>query len=210
MKGKTGMDKARLNFFIEKAINLAGVIFYGFLAYDMLISFIVAHRLSSLVFLIMESVVIYFFLTRDMPRQTSMRPYDWFIALAGSYLPLLLRPAGGVQDVSLFLSVQLTGTVASILAILFLNSSFGLVAANRGIKKGGLYKYVRHPIYAGYIITYTGFILQNMCLWNGVILFSVLIFLLLRVIAEEEFLAKDPAYAEYMAKTRWRLFPYVF
>ena len=96
------MDKVTSNFFIEKFINLIGVIFYGFLAYDMLISFIVSHRFSSLIFLIMEGIVIYFFLIRDMPKQTSMKPYDWSIALIGSYLPLLFRATSGVQDVSLF------------------------------------------------------------------------------------------------------------
>ena len=204
------MDKVTSNFFIEKFINLIGVIFYGFLAYDMLISFIVSHRFSSLIFLIMEGIVIYFFLIRDMPKQTSMKPYDWSIALIGSYLPLLFRATSGVQDVSLFLSFQIIGAVVSIFGLLGLNSSFGLVAANRGIKSGGLYKYVRHPMYFGYIIGYAGAILQNMSLWNGTIIFFALFFIILRVIAEEKFLAKDMAYVDYMTKTRWRLFPYVF
>ena len=204
------MDKVKRKYFIEKAVNLVGVVFYSFLAYDMLINFIEFHRLSSLVFLIMEGVVIYFFLTRDIPKQTSMKLYDWFIALAGSYLPLLLRAAPGFHDVDFLLYLQLTGTVVSTFAILFLNSSFGMVAANRGIKKGGLYKYVRHPIYSGYLASYTGFIFQNICLWNGIILFFTLVFLILRVFSEEEFLEKDEAYAEYMTQTRWRLIPCVF
>jgi len=207
---KFEMDKDRLNFFKEKAINLIGVIFYGFLAYNMLISFVVSHRLSSLFYLIMEGIVIYFFLTRDMPKQTSMRPYDWLIALIGSYLPLLLRAVSGGHDVPLLLFLQVIGTVVSTFGLLSLNSSFGLVVANRGIKKGGLYKYVRHPLYAGYIATYTSYIFQNMSLWNGTILSLALLLLILRVIAEEDFLAKDPAYVDYMKKTRWKLFPYIF
>lgn len=210
MNIKFDMDKDRLNFFKEKAINLIGVIFYMFLAYNMLINFIEFHRLSSLVYLIMEGIVIYFFLTRDVPKQTSMRFYDWFIALVGSYLPLLLRAVSGDHDVPLLLSLQAMGTAVSIFGLLSLNSSFGLVVANRGIKNGGLYKYVRHPLYSGYIVTYTSYIFQNMSLWNGTILSFALIFLLLRVIAEEDFLAKDPAYVDYMKKTRWRLFPYIF
>jgi len=84
------------------------------------------------------------------------------------------------------------------------------VALTRGIKRGGLYRYVRHPIYAGYIITYAGFILQNLHVQNAAVIALFLIFLILRIFAEEEFLAQDPVYADYMTKTRWRLFPGVF
>ena len=202
--------KANRKYLIEKAVNLLGVFFFGFLAYNMLVDFIVSHRPSSLILLIMESIVIYFFLTRDIPKQTSMRFYDWFIALVCTYLPLLLRAAPGFSDVTFLLYLQLSGTIVSTFAVLSLNSSFGMVAANRGIKKKGLYKYVRHPIYSGYLATYTGFIFQNMCFWNGVILFSVFALLVLRVFSEEKFLAKDPAYVEYMTQTRWRLIPYMF
>ena len=130
------MDKVKQKYYFEKAANLAGVIFFGFFAYNFLIDFIVSHRLSSLLILVMESIVIYFFLTRDIPKQTSMKFYDWFIALACTYLPLLLRAGPNIYDLSFLLYLQLIGTVVSTIAILSLNSSFGIVAANRGVKKG--------------------------------------------------------------------------
>lgn len=44
--------------------------------------------------------------------------------------------------------------------------SFGLVAAHRGLKAGGLYAVVRHPMYAGYVISHVGYLLVAPSWWN--------------------------------------------
>lgn len=204
------MNKASLHFFVEKASNLVAASFYGFMAYRVGSDWLATGRFSSLLFLAFESVIVFFFLIRHMPKQTSMKPYDWFVALMATCLPLLLRPTAEVHDTSVLLAVQLAGVGLSIFAVLSLNTSFGVVPANRGIKRGGLYRYVRHPIYAGYVITYAAFILQNASPQNIAIVAMFLLFQTLRIFAEEEFLARDPAYASYMKQTRWRLLPGVF
>ena len=204
------MDKARLHFFAEKAANIGAAAIYGVMVYRVGTDWLETWRLSSLFFLALESAIMVFFLIRNLPKQTSMQPYDWFVALMATFIPMLLRPTVVVNDTTLLLAMQLTGVAVSTVAVLSLNRSFGIVPANRGIKRGGLYRYVRHPIYAGYIITYAGFILQNLHVQNAAVIALFLIFLILRIFAEEEFLAQDPVYADYMTKTRWRLFPGVF
>ena len=88
--------------------------------------------------------------------------------------------------------------------------SFGLVAANRGVKSSGPYRMVRHPMYLGYTITQVGFCLLNPT-WTNIGLYSsAFVLQILRLRAEEELLAKDPAYAEYMTHTRFRLIPGLF
>ena len=107
------MTKAKLNFYTEKISNICDAIFYGFLAYAMGSDFFATGRLSSLVVLGLESVVVVFFLIRDMPKKTSLEPYDWFIALMATVIPLFLRPAAVVHDMPLLIGIQVTGSLVS-------------------------------------------------------------------------------------------------
>ena len=45
--------------------------------------------------------------------------------------------------------------------ILKKSSSFGVSPANRGAVRSGLYRYIRHPMYMGYVIAEFGFVLLN-------------------------------------------------
>ena len=85
-----------------------------------------------------------------------------------------------------------------------------MVAANRGVKTNGLYKYIRHPLYSGYVFSLTAFVLQNASIYNFVILAGVLGFKLLRIFAEEKLLLQDPEYKAYAEKVRWRIIPYIW
>lgn len=53
------------------------------------------------------------------------------------------------------------GFTLSTLALFDLGSSFGVSPANRGAVRTGLYKYIRHPMYSGYVIAEFGFVLLN-------------------------------------------------
>ena len=117
---------------------------------NMLADFNRHHRFSTLYVALFEAAVVLFSVTRPMPKETNRSTYDWLIALIGSYLILLLRPATHVHDLVPLLALQLFGMVVSLTGLLSLNRSFGLVAANRGVKTRGMYRVVRHPIYAGY------------------------------------------------------------
>ena len=48
--------------------------------------------------------------------------------------------------------VMCVALVVSLGAFLSLGRSWGIIPANRGVKTGGLYRVVRHPIYASYVI----------------------------------------------------------
>ena len=53
------------------------------------------------------------------------------------------------------------GFTISTFAVFDLGGSFGVSPANRGIVRTGLYRYIRHPMYTGYIISEFGFVLLN-------------------------------------------------
>src|SRR6185295_2554225 len=69
--------------------------------------------------------------------------------------------------------------------------SFGLVPANRGVVVRGPYNFVRHPIYAGYLITHVAFFFANPIPWNAAIILITDAALILRALMEERVLSTD-------------------
>jgi protein-S-isoprenylcysteine O-methyltransferase Ste14 len=92
-------------------------------------------------------------------------------------------------------------------AKLILWKSFGIVAANRGVKVAGPYRFIRHPIYAGYVLTHIGFLLGFPSLRNAILYLVALMIQSARLMREERILLQDPAYRAYAARTRYRLLP---
>ncbi|MGH9521876.1 MAG: methyltransferase family protein [Terriglobales bacterium] len=176
----------------------------------MLTDFMQKHRVSSLYVALFEAAVVFFSVTRPMPKETNGSLYDWMIALLGSYLIMLMRPAAAVHDHVALLVVQVAGMAISLTGLFSLNKSFGMVAANRGVKRGGLYRFIRHPIYAGYFLSFGAFLLQNITLLNVVIYVVFVALELLRIAAEERVLSRDPSYASYSLQTRWRILPLIY
>ena len=108
------------------------------------------------------------------------------------------------------IAVSSAGLLVVVAGKLSIGRSFGLAPANRGIVSTGLYKVVRHPIYLGYLITHTGFLLANPAPWNLFALAAADVALMLRAVREERTLMQDPAYRVYAARVRWRIVPGIF
>jgi protein-S-isoprenylcysteine O-methyltransferase Ste14 len=189
--------------------GLLAVFSLGFLI-SMIADFKTRHRPSSLFVAVFEGAVVWFSLMRPIPKTSNVSAYDWAVALLGSWFILLLRPAPQVHDQLLLLALQLLGMSISLAGLFSLNKSFGLVAANRGVKTSGMYALVRHPIYAGYFLSFGAYLAQNTTAANVAIYIAFVTFELLRVVAEERVLRHDPAYESYVQRTRWRVVPLVF
>lgn len=131
------------------------------------------------------------------------------LAWCGTILPLVLRPSvlAPVPLAMLGNTIQLVGGLLVLVATLRLGRSFGIIAANRGIQTGGLYRVVRHPIYAAYVLAFGGFVLSHPTLSNAMILAGWLMVQVLRVRVEERLLLQDTRYAAYAALVRYRLIP---
>jgi protein-S-isoprenylcysteine O-methyltransferase Ste14 len=166
--------------------------------------------LAVVLVLFSEGVVCVLLVFRRATTNISIDFEDWLLAAAGTFLPLLVTKGGDPILGILGPYLLLVGTITHIAAKLTLLRSFGLVAANRGIKVGGLYRYVRHPMYAGYILTHIGFLLASPSLWNAVIYVSAWTLLIARVFAEERILNKDPEYMEYARLVRHRIVPGIY
>jgi protein-S-isoprenylcysteine O-methyltransferase Ste14 len=106
--------------------------------------------------------------------------------------------------------LQAVGTAFGVIGILSLNRSAGLLPANRGIRSAGAYRFVRHPLYASYLVTQFGYIGSNLSGWNVGVAIAALAAQIIRIRGEERLLSLDPEYASYKGRTRWRLLPFVY
>ena len=134
--------------------------------------------------------------------------YPVAIAFIGTGAALLVVPQGVrlVSDpVSLVLIVA--GSGVALAAKAFLGRSFGMVAANRGVKDNGIYRFVRHPMYLGYMLSHLGFVLVFFSATNVAIYTVVWTCFWLRAKEEEKILLRDPDYQAYASKVRFRLVP---
>lgn len=184
-------------------------LFYLLMAHRFAVSYAESRRISSLLILVASTVMIVIYLTRRHASLVTTDPLAWGAALAGTWFTLLLTPAEGGEYLA-GQALQAIGVAMQIIAVMSLARSFGIVPANRGIKTGGLYRVVRHPLYTAYLLSNTGFLINQFSVRNLVVLVIWMCFQLQRVHFEEKFLEADPNYRTYMGETRWRLVPLVY
>ena len=161
---------------------------------------------------LLEGFTAFLFLVRRCPLQTSGRPLAWIAAALGAFTMLGARPVAhpAAGPFELLEVVQLAGFGVVIVALGTLGRSFGIVAANRGVQTKGLYGFVRHPAYSGYLVSYLAYVAENPSLRNVVLLVVATGAQLVRMSEEERLLRGDDAYAAYLARVRRRLIPYVY
>jgi protein-S-isoprenylcysteine O-methyltransferase Ste14 len=193
---------------VAKAAILA---MYGPMLYGIVLDVVRTGRVTGLFFLIMTSSVVVFTLLRHSPTQVDRSWTARMATLIGTTGTLLFRPSGIPLVPDAYTAVaSFAGLLIAAAGLFTLRRSFGLVPANRGVVTGGPYRFVRHPIYAGYLLVHAAFVLayptpQNMLIWA--VTDSAM---LVRILREEHVLVQDPAYARYTQRMRWRVIPFLF
>ena len=169
-------------------------------------------HVTGLLLLASEALVVAFTLVR---RSAGVVDRSWnarILTTFSTFGPPLLRPTevSAAAPEAFTIAISAIGLMIVVLGKLSLGRSFGLTPANRGIVSTGLYRFVRHPIYLGYLITHIGFVIAFPADWNLAVLVAADVALLLRAICEERTLALDEAYRAYMTRVRWRIVPGIF
>lgn len=190
--------------------RFAAVALYAAFAYAHLLAFRARPRASLLLIVLLEALFAVFLLVRREAGRTSWKPWDWLTTACGTLAPMLLRPAPGATDSPGGQALQLAGTLLAIAGVASLNRSIGLVPAQRGLRQSGLYRWVRHPLYASYWIAWVGYLWSNPSWANAGVVAASAALAVVRIRNEERFLASDPAYGDYCRRTRWRLIPFVY
>ena len=196
--------------FLDRSEQAAALLFYAFLAQRLWPEQFDAANLAPALVLISEGVIVLLLIIRRPTSQISLRPRDWAAAIAGTVAPLLVAKSADPSHLAIGAFFLLFGLITQVAAKLSLRRSFGLVAANRGVKTGGAYRYVRHPMYLGYMISHVGFFLMSPTVWNFSVYAIGWTCLIFRIAFEERLLSEDAAYQTFRKKVRFRLVPGVF
>jgi len=168
-------------------------------------------HIQSLILAFQELLIVGLAITRHYSIAESRSLWDWKVALLGTAAPLLQR--GGITLPALEpigLALQILGALLATLAVISLGRSFGIVAANRGVRTTGFYRFVRHPLYGSYMVGYLGFLMGALSAWNVSLIVLTVLCQYARAVAEERILLQDPAYQSYVQRVRYRFIPYVF
>ena len=169
-------------------------------------------HVTGLMLLVSEALVVVLTIIR---RRTSLvdRSADGVIATAVSLAgPPLVRAYGDshlVPDAATAI-VSAAGVMIVIVGKMALGRSFGIAPANRGVVIRGPYLLVRHPIYAGYLLTHAAFLVAHPTPWNAAVLLVADTALVVRALIEERMLGTDVKYQSYCRRVGWHLVPGVF
>ena len=133
------------------------------------------------------------------------------IAASGAMLilPCFMRPidrsTGALATVGLVF--ELCGVVLTQVSRVYMGRSFGILPANRGIVSKGPFRWVRHPIYFGWLVLSIGYAMSYPNLRNIILIVATLPFMVWRIDQEEAHLRADPEYRGYMDHVVYRLLP---
>jgi protein-S-isoprenylcysteine O-methyltransferase Ste14 len=187
-------------------------VLFTLLSINMLHDFMRTGRMTGLLLLVSESLVIVLTVVRRRAHLVDRSMWAALVTAISVVGPPLLRPSNGgglVPDLATTV-ISALGLVVVVAGKLTLGRSFGLVPANRGVVVRGPYALVRHPIYSGYLITHLAFLIAHPRLWNVIVVATADMALILRALVEERVLGGDVEYRTYCRRVGWHLLPGVF
>jgi protein-S-isoprenylcysteine O-methyltransferase Ste14 len=189
-------------------LNLALAALYALFVLRHAEALLATGELTRLATIVFETLVVAMFLVRREASSSNISALAVAATALGTFSTLFMGPIERSSVPSfLTVAIQLLGLGMAIVSLGSLGRSFGLVPANRGVKTGGMYRFVRHPLYASYLLTFLGYVLAYPAAWNVALLTASLAGQVLRMRLEERLLLRDPQYADYAARTRFRIVP---
>lgn len=196
----------------DRVARILIVALFSFMAVRLGADFLATGRLTGLLLLASEALVVVYTVVRRAPAVVDRSLRARVLTGVSLLGPPLVRPSSiaPIAPELVTVGMSVLGLLIVIGGKISLGRSFGLIPANRGIVSTGLYRLVRHPIYLGYLITHVAFVAANPTVWNIALLLTADIALLARAVCEERTLARDEAYRSYQTRVRWRVVPGFF
>jgi protein-S-isoprenylcysteine O-methyltransferase Ste14 len=190
------------------AIGILLACAWGMFSYAHILGFQRSGDWTFLLFCASETLIAVLFLIQSEAATVSTDPVDWLLAICATFSPFFFAPASwGILPAAKIAIV--IGVIIQIAGLITLNRSFGIVPAKREIKTSGLYRIARHPLYASYLVSNTGYVLTNTTARNFILYIAIMALLFFRLLREERHLAMDARYREYMEQVRYRVIPFI-
>jgi protein-S-isoprenylcysteine O-methyltransferase Ste14 len=202
-------DSATLRDLCARAV--VGALF-ALLSVSLLDDFVRTGRITGLLLLVSEALVVVLMVIRRRTAQVDRSAAAAIVTALSLAGPPLLRPATLTPLAPDLVTAVLSaaGLLIVIAGKVTLGRSFGIVPANRGVVARGPYTIVRHPIYAGYLLTHAAFVMAHPRPMNAVIVVAADSALVVRALMEERVMGFDDAYRVYCRRVGWHLVPGVF
>jgi isoprenylcysteine carboxyl methyltransferase (ICMT) family protein YpbQ len=164
---------------------------------------------ANIVWLTGAAVMAVMSFARFAPRSATVNLRTIAASGAMLFLPCFMRPidrsTGALATAGLIF--ELCGVLTTQISRVYMGRSFGVLPANRGIVSKGPFRWVRHPIYFGWLILSIGYAMSFANLRNILLIVVTLPFMVWRIDQEEAHLRADPEYRGYMDRVRYRLLP---
>lgn len=194
------------------AIDICARFFIGLLflagAVQFMTDFAATGKPTALAWLVTEALTAFLIATRRRATLVSNRIFDWFCAFAGSVFPMLMRPAGSIVPDIAAQILMILAIGSTLAARLSLGRSYGIVPSIRGLKTKGIYRHLRHPVYAASIFSCMAFLLTNFSPWNAFCVCGLTVFSIQRIQSEEDLLLRSSHfYRRYVKRVPTRLIP---
>ena len=185
---------------------------FALLSISLLDDFIRTGRVTGLLLLVSEALVVVLMVIRRRTGTVDRSAAAAFVTALSLAGPPLLRPAhlAPLAPDLVTAALSAAGLMIVIAGKIALGRSFGIVPANRGVVARGPYAIVRHPIYAGYLVTHVAFVIAHPLPLNAAIVVVADTALVVRALMEERVMAGDDAYRVYCRRVGWHLVPGVF
>lgn len=169
-------------------------------------------RITLLLLAIVETITVLLVICSRCAQRRDWRPLSIVVTVIAMFYVLALDLDANVRLIpeAAGASLQIVGLLVQIWAKLSLGRSFGVLPAARTLVTRGAYRWLRHPIYFGYLVAHVGFLLTNLSLQNIGVLVILYIAQIIRIYREEEMLATLSGYGEYRKAVRYRLIPGVY
>jgi len=157
-------------------------------------------------------VMLTFILIRRRHQAMDINVFHQLVALAAFFsgIAFVKAPTESLPLTTTAQIIMAAALVLSIVTLLNLGRSFGILIAVRQVKTGGLYSVIRHPMYFTDILWRVGYLAGNLCWPNAAIFIASSGCYVYRAMLEEQFLSQYPDYQEYKKKVRYRFVPGVF
>ena len=192
-------------------LNTSLAVLYALFLYRHAVTFVETREPTFLAIIVLETMLVTLFMVRREASASNVSPVALAATALGTFSTLFMAPIER-SDVpsAITVAIQLVGMTLAIVSLGSLRRSFGLAPANRGVKTCGMYLFVRHPLYASYLVALSGYVLAYPAPRNFALLAASVLGQLVRMSLEERLLLRDPTYARYAARTRFRLVPGVY
>lgn len=193
---------------VERAFSwVIGLAWFGF-AFWAIRDGVLAESPVHVLFFALNLLIAALYFLRTDPVAYPVSNWSYIIALVGTFYVFAFQPgAGDLGHVGIATILMCLGAAIAIWAAVSLGKSFGIRPVLRSVRVSGPYRFVRHPLYAAYILMDIGEVVGHPTAWNCCIAVIGAALLFWRSYLEEAVLSHDPAYSRYRRMVRSRIVP---